>query len=54
MADDASAIGNSPELAAQAVFANYLKLNNRMDLFTKILNSNSVSASFLSQVVKIA
>lgn len=36
-ADDKFFTGNSPELAAASVFANYLKLNNKMNMFADIV-----------------
>ena len=50
-ADDAFITGSNPELAASAVFANYLKFNNRMDLVTPVLGS-TFSTSELNTVVK--
>ncbi|MGZ5279598.1 MAG: hypothetical protein ACXWC9_06635, partial [Pseudobdellovibrionaceae bacterium] len=35
-ADDKFVTGNSPEAAAAAVFANYLSVNKRMDLYARI------------------
>ncbi len=51
-ADDTFITGNNPELASQAVFANYLKFNNRMDLFNTVLTRNSLSTPDLLKVVK--
>ncbi|MBX2988000.1 MAG: hypothetical protein KF802_08880 [Bdellovibrionaceae bacterium] len=52
-ADDKFVIGNNPELAAQAVFANYLQLNRRMDLFERIAG-RGLDSKGLSEVIKIA
>lgn len=52
-ADDKFITGNNPALAAQAVFANYLKLNNRMDLFSRVITRNGLTLADLNQVVKV-
>jgi hypothetical protein len=53
-ADDKFIIGNSPQLAAQAVFANYLKLNNQMAMFQSVITSGALGTDALNQVVKFA
>jgi hypothetical protein len=54
VADNTTPVGASPELAAQAVFANYLKLNKRMDLFDRIIPRGALDAAALAKVVKVA
>jgi hypothetical protein len=53
-ADDKFVTGNDPARAAQAVFANYLKYNNRLGEFEKIVGRNSISTADLNKVVKVA
>lgn len=48
-----TAIGESPESAAAAVFANYLRLNNRLDLYSGIAG-RALDARFLDQVLRFA
>lgn len=43
--------GGSPELTAAAVFANYLRLNNRIDLLTPTIG-NTFNTNQLDQVIK--
>lgn len=50
-ASDDFLTGNNPEVAATAVFANYLKVNNKMDLFSSIVG-RSFDSSKLDLVVK--
>lgn len=50
-ADDTFVTGGNPELAAAAVFANYLKFNKRTDLITPVLGS-TFNSSQLAQVIK--
>lgn len=52
--DDKSAIGNSPELAAQAVLANYAKFNKDMSLYSKALPLALLSGDVLNSVIKVA
>jgi hypothetical protein len=52
--DDTFVIGNSAQLAAQAVFANYLKFNNKMDLFDKVVLRNGLGTADLNSVIKVA
>ncbi len=52
-ADDTTAVGNSAELATQAVFANWLKLNSRLDLFEKIITRGALSTEALNKVIKV-
>ncbi len=48
-------IGNNPELATQAVLANYLTLNNRMDLWNKVLpRGGALDGALLQSVIKVA
>jgi hypothetical protein len=51
--DDKFITGGNPELAASAVFANYLKFNKRMDLLAPIIGS-TFNSSQLDQVIKFA
>jgi hypothetical protein len=53
VADSSFPTGANPELAAVAVFANYLKLNNKLDLLNPILGSRTVDAEFLKKVIKV-
>jgi hypothetical protein len=50
-ADNTFVTGNSPELAASTVFANYLKFNNRMDLVQSVIG-DTFNTSQLDQVIK--
>ncbi len=50
-ADNTFVTGGNPELAASAVFANYLKFNNRMDLIQPVLGT-TFNTSQLDQVIK--
>ena len=50
-ASESTVVGNNPEMAAIAVFANYLKLNNKMDVFENIVG-RAFDVSMLNQVVK--
>lgn len=50
-ADEATPVGASPEAAAAAVFANYLAINNRLDLFNA-LAGRALDNRALSQVLK--
>lgn len=50
-ADDKFVTGNSPEQAAAAVFANYLAVNRRMDLFNPIVG-RVLDNTALEQVIK--
>lgn len=52
-ADTSFITGGNPELAAAAVFANWCKANNRMDLFERVAGRILDSAQ-LGQVVKVA
>lgn len=53
-ADTAFVIGGNPELAAQAVFLNWLRLNNRMDLYNTVVpQGRSMDAAQVAQVVKV-
>ncbi len=53
-ADTDFIIGGSPELATQAVFLNWLKMNNRMDLYSQVVpNGRGMDASAIAQVVKV-
>jgi hypothetical protein len=54
VADPSTPVGASPDLAAQAVFANYLQLNKRMDLFDRIVPRGALDAAALAKVVKVA
>ena len=51
VADDTFITGGNPEVAATAVFANYLQLNNQMNLFSTIVPSNIFSVANLNQVL---
>lgn len=52
-ADDTTVVGGSPSLATQAAFANYCKLNNRMDLYAQVVTRGLVETDRLNQVVKV-
>lgn len=53
-ADTSFISGGSPELTAQAVFLNWLKLNNRMDLYTQVVpTGRAMDAAGVAQVVKV-
>lgn len=52
-ADDKTVVGNSPELATQAAFANYLKMNNRMDLYSQIVTRGLTETARINEVVKV-
>lgn len=52
-ADPGFLTGANPELAAAAVFANWCKANNRMDLFDRVAG-RLFDTNQLSQVVKVA
>lgn len=54
VANDRTPVGNSPELAAQAVFANWAKFNKNMALFTKVIPNGTLSGAVLDSVVKVA
>lgn len=54
VANDRTPVGNSPELAAQAVFANWAKFNGNMALFTKVVPNGTLSGAVLDSVVKVA
>ncbi len=54
VADDKTPVGNSPELAAQAVFANWAKFNKNMALYTKVIPNGSLSGAVLDSVIKVA
>ncbi len=53
VADDSFVTGNSPEAAAAAVFANYLAVNKRLDLYGGIVG-RALDVSLLNQVIKFA
>lgn len=50
-AADNTLVGGSPEIAAAAVFANYLQANNRLDLFAGIAG-RTIPTADLSKVLK--
>lgn len=52
--DERFIVGNSPELAAQAVFANWAQFNRNLNLFSKVIPGNSALGSALDTVVKVA
>lgn len=51
VAADNTAIGESPEAATAAVFANYLRVNNRLDLYSAIAG-RALDARLLDQVLR--
>lgn len=53
-ADDKTLVGNSTENAIKAAFANWCKLNNRMDLFSAVLATRAFDTNELNQVLKVA
>ncbi len=50
-ASDKSVVGNNPEMAAISVFANYLKLNNKMGLFESLVG-RAFDSSKLNEVIR--
>jgi len=50
-ADDSFITGSSPELAASAAFANYLKFNNKMDLLESVI-PGTFSTADLNKIIK--
>jgi len=50
-ADDKFITGNNPEAAASAVFANYLQLNNKLNLFSSLIPSTVLSSTNLDKVL---
>lgn len=52
--DSRSPVGNSPELAAQAVFANWAKFNKDMALYTKVIPNGTLTGAVLDSVIKVA
>lgn len=50
-ASDKTLVGNNPEVAAVSVFANYLKLNNRMNLFNSLVG-RAFDSSKLNEVLR--
>ncbi|HMN67216.1 MAG TPA: hypothetical protein PKC28_01635, partial [Bdellovibrionales bacterium] len=53
VADAASLVGGSTEKAAQAVFANYMKFNKRMDLYQRVLSRGAFTDTELNSVLKV-
>ena len=53
VADETSPVGANPEAAAAAVFANYLQVNGRMNLFGG-LAGRLLSGASLAQVLKFS
>ncbi len=53
VANDRTPVGNSPEVAAQAVFANWAKFSGNMGLFTKVIPSGTLSGPILDSVIKV-
>lgn len=51
-ADDKFITGGSAEMAASAVFANYLKLNNKLNLLGNFIGNNTFSTAQLDQILK--
>ena len=51
-ADEKVAGVGNPEAAAAAVFANYLAVNNRLDLFQSIVPSSIFESRAVDQVIK--
>lgn len=52
-AADDTVVGNSTNIATQAAFANYCKMNNRMDLYSRIVTSGLNDTARINQVVKV-
>lgn len=52
-ADDKTIVGNSSDLATQAAFANYCRLNNRMDLYSQIVTRGLTETDRINEVVKV-
>lgn len=50
-ASDKTVVGNNPEAAAISVFANYLKLNNKMGLFESLIG-RAFDTSKLNEVIR--
>lgn len=54
VADESTPIGSDPAAASMAVFANYLKWSNRMDLYQKVVPSTApITGAALNKVLKI-
>jgi hypothetical protein len=53
VADGSAPTGANPEVAAQAVFANYLAFNKRTDLFASIVPGSVLNGSVLQGVLKV-
>lgn len=54
VADSTTPVGGSPEIAAQAVFANYLKMCGRSELFSKVIPRGTLDSAALAKVIKVA
>lgn len=53
VANDKTVVGNSPELAAQAVFANWARFSGNMALFDQVVGRGAFDAATLSSIVKV-
>ena len=53
VADTENALGDNAEIAAQVVFANYLKFAKRMDLFAGVTGGRSIALPELQKLIKI-
>jgi hypothetical protein len=52
-AADNTVVGNSSNIATQAAFANYCKMNNRMDLYSRIVTTGLNDTARINEVVKV-
>ncbi len=54
VANEKTAVGNSPELASQAVFGNWCKFSGNMAAYTKVIPNAALSGTILDGVIKVA
>lgn len=54
VANEKTAVGNSPELASQAVFANWCKFSGDMGLYAKVISNPAITGTILEGVLKVA
>ncbi|MES3037788.1 MAG: hypothetical protein V4736_07770, partial [Bdellovibrionota bacterium] len=54
VADEDAVIGKSVELAAQAVFANYMQLNGKLGELSSAVPERTIPDALLPKVVKFA
>ncbi|MGE4130714.1 MAG: hypothetical protein AB7F86_03705 [Bdellovibrionales bacterium] len=53
VADDRTLVGNSPELAAQAVFANWCSFNGNIGAFEKVVTNGTIRGPLVDEVLRI-